>query len=43
MMYNWSWFWMFPIMLLWLVAGGAVIYSAIRLANRDFTLHRRHY
>jgi hypothetical protein len=34
-MYEWSWFWMLPMMLLWLVVLGAVIYAAIRLANRD--------
>jgi hypothetical protein len=37
MMYDWSWFWMFPMMLLWLIVLGAVIYAAVRLANRDST------
>jgi hypothetical protein len=35
MMYDWSWYWMFPMMLLWLIVLGAVIYAAVRLANRD--------
>ena len=44
MMYDRSWFWMFPMMLLWPVAIGAVIYAAIRFANRDPTPpHRPHH
>ena len=31
----WDWFWMIPMMLLWIVALGAVVYTAVRLANRD--------
>ena len=29
---GWDWFWMVPMMLLWIVVLGAVIYGAIRLA-----------
>ena len=37
---NWNnngadWFWMGPLMLLSLIALGAVVYAAVRLANRD--------
>ena len=35
----WAWFWMAPIMILWIVVLGAVIYAAVRLANRDSRQH----
>ena len=41
MMYDWSWYWMVPMTLLWLIVLGAVIYAAVRLANRDSTLPPR--
>lgn len=31
---GWAWFWMVPMMLLWLVVLGGVIYGAVRLALR---------
>jgi len=35
-MNDWAdWFWMVPMMLLWLITIGAIIYIAVRLANRD--------
>lgn len=37
MMYGWNWFWMVPMMLLWLIVLGAVIYAAVRLANHHST------
>jgi heme/copper-type cytochrome/quinol oxidase subunit 2 len=43
MMYDWSWYWMFPMMLLWLIVLGAVIYIAVRLGNRDSTQHPHHH
>ncbi len=35
MMYghDWSWYWMLPMMLLWILVLGAVLYAAVRLAN----------
>jgi len=38
-MYNhmsngWSWFWMVPMMLLWIIVLGGVVYAAVRLANQ---------
>ena len=30
-----SWYWMIPMMLVWIIAIGAVVYAAVRLANRD--------
>ena len=32
---GWSWFWMIPMMFFWIVVLGAVVYAAVRLANRD--------
>ncbi len=32
---GWAWFWMIPMMLVWVLVLGAVIYAAVRLANRD--------
>jgi hypothetical protein len=29
---GWDWFWMVPMMLLWIVVLGAVVYAAVRLA-----------
>jgi hypothetical protein len=29
---GWDWFWMIPMMLLWIVVLGGVVYAAIRLA-----------
>ena len=29
---GWDWFWMVPMMVLWIVVLGAVIYGAVRLA-----------
>jgi hypothetical protein len=34
-----AWFWMVPMMLLWILLLGAVIYAAGRLANRDSHQH----
>ena len=33
-MYNdgWDWFWMVPMMLLWIVVLGATVYASVRLA-----------
>jgi hypothetical protein len=33
MMDGWDWFWMIPMMLLWVVVLGLIIYAAVRLAN----------
>jgi len=32
---GWAWFWMVPVMIGSIVVLGAVIYIAVRLANRD--------
>jgi hypothetical protein len=32
---GWAWFWMIPMMLLWVLVLGAVVYAAVRLAIRD--------
>lgn len=29
---GWAWFWMVPLMLLWVVVLGGVVYGAVRLA-----------
>jgi hypothetical protein len=29
---SWDWFWMAPMMLLWIIILGAVVYAAVRLA-----------
>jgi hypothetical protein len=38
-MYHWmdasGWFWMSFMMIFWIVVLGAVVYAAVRLANRD--------
>jgi hypothetical protein len=36
---SWAWFWMVPMMLLWILVLGAVIYTAVRLATRDSRQH----
>jgi hypothetical protein len=36
---SWAWFWMVPMMLLWILALGAVIYAAVRLATRESRQH----
>ena len=33
-MTGWDWFWAVPMMLLWIVVLGGVIYAAVRLAFR---------
>lgn len=38
-MYNdgwngWDWFWMVPVMLLWIAVLGGGVYAAVRLANQ---------
>ena len=32
---NWNWAWMVPMMLALVVLIGAVVYAAVRIANRD--------
>jgi hypothetical protein len=36
---GWAWFWMVPMMLLWILVLGAVIYAAVRLGTRDSHQH----
>ena len=36
---GWDWFWMIPMMHLWVVLIGAVVYAAVRIANRDSHQH----
>lgn len=36
---GWDWFWMIPVMLVWIVVLGAAIYAAVRLAQRDSHQH----
>jgi hypothetical protein len=36
---GWAWFWMIPMMLVWVLVLGAVVYAAVRLANRDSQQH----
>jgi choline-glycine betaine transporter len=36
---GWAWFWMIPMMLVWVLVLGAVVYAAVRLANRDSHPH----
>jgi hypothetical protein len=38
---GWAWFWMIPMMLLWVLVLGAVVYAAVRLANRDSHQHEQ--
>ena len=35
----WAWFWMVPMMFLWALVLGAVVYAAVRLANHDSHRH----
>ncbi len=35
----WDWFWMVPMMVVWIVLIGAVVYAAVRLANRASHQH----
>jgi heme/copper-type cytochrome/quinol oxidase subunit 2 len=37
---GWAWFWMLPMMLVWVLVLGAVVYAAVRLANRDSHQHQ---
>jgi hypothetical protein len=37
---GWAWFWVVPMMFLWVVVPGAVVYAAVRLANHDS--HHQH-
>jgi hypothetical protein len=30
-----GWFWMVPMTILWVIVLGAIVYAAVRLANRD--------
>lgn len=32
---GWNWYWMVPMMLVLILVLGAVIYTAVRLGNRD--------
>jgi hypothetical protein len=32
---GWDWFWMVPMMILWAVVIGAVVYGAVRLAQHS--------
>ena len=32
---GWDWLWMSLVMTLWVVVVGAVVYAAVRLAQRD--------
>lgn len=32
---GWDWFWAVPMMLLWILVLGGVVYAAVRLAIRD--------
>jgi uncharacterized membrane protein len=34
-MAGWAWLWMSAMMIFWLVVLGVVIYTAVKLANRD--------
>ena len=36
---GWDWFWMIPMMLVWVIVLGAVVYAAVTLANRDSRQH----
>jgi hypothetical protein len=36
---GWDWFWMIPMMLVWIVLIGSIVYAAVRLANRDSHQH----
>jgi hypothetical protein len=34
-----DWYWMIPMMLLWVLVLGAVVYGAVTLANHDSHQH----
>ena len=36
---SWDWYWMAPMMLVLVLVLGAVIYTAVRLGNRDSRRH----
>jgi choline-glycine betaine transporter len=36
---GWDWYWMVPMMLAFVLVLGAVIYTAVRLGNRDAHRH----
>jgi hypothetical protein len=36
---GWEWFWMIPMMLVWVILIGIVIYAAARVANRNSHQH----
>jgi len=36
---SWDWYWMAPMMLVLVLVLGAVIYTAVRLGNRDSRQH----
>ncbi|HJX49650.1 MAG TPA: hypothetical protein VJ375_17565 [Gaiellaceae bacterium] len=36
---GWDWYWMAPMMLVLVLVLGAVIYTAVRLGNRDSRRH----
>ena len=38
---GYDWFWMIPMMFVWLIALGAIVYAAVRLANQHSRLHDR--
>ena len=38
---GWDWFWMVPMMILWIIALGVVIYGAVRIAlHHERSAHR---
>jgi len=37
---GWNWFWMVPMMLLWIVVLGGVVYGAVRLALQHSHQHK---
>ena len=36
---GWGWFWMIPMMLLWVLVLSAVVYVAVRFADHDSHQH----
>ena len=36
---GWDWFWMLPMMLLWIAVFGGVVYAAVRLAIQHQQKH----
>jgi hypothetical protein len=41
-MSGWEWMWMSFMMVFWIVALGAIVYAAVKLANRPPTDPKRH-